>query len=81
MVKKLNQEKNKKKDGEFITRLLKQNEAPIKIARKYGFSIQIVSYYRRKLKNNIVNKGTIKKKLSDEELEYITGLAKNKTTS
>ena len=62
MVKKLNQEKNKKKkDGEFITRLLKQNEAPIKIARKYGFSIQLISYYRRKLKNNIVNKGTRKK--------------------
>ena len=61
MVKKLNQGKNKKKDGEFITRLLKQNEPPIKIARRYGFSIQIISYYRRKLKNNIVNKGTRKK--------------------
>ena len=60
-MKKLNKEKNKKKDGEFITRLLKQNEAPIKISRKYGFNIQLVSYYRRKLKNNIVNKGTRKK--------------------
>ena len=39
MVKKLIQKKKeKKKDGEFITRLLKQNESPIKIARKYGFS-------------------------------------------
>ena len=62
MVKELIQEKKeKKKDGEFITRLLKQNESPIKIARKYGFSKQLVSYYRRKLKNNIVNKGTRKK--------------------
>ena len=32
MVKKLNQEK--KNEGEFIRRLLKQNESPIKIARK-----------------------------------------------
>ena len=45
MVKKLIQKKKeKKKDGEFITRLLKQNESPIKIARKYGFSKQVVNY-------------------------------------
>ena len=62
MVKKLIQKKKEKiKDGEFITRLLKQNESPIKIARKYGFNKQLVNYYRRKLKNNIVNKGTRKK--------------------
>ena len=61
--------------------LLKQNESPIKITRKYGFSKQLVSYYRWKLKNNIVNKGTRKKKISDEDLKYIIDLSKNKTTS
>ena len=82
MVKKLEKnEKEKKNDGEFITRLYEAGESPIKIARKYGFSKQKVNYWIQKFKKGIKNKGTRKRKLSDEYLDLIVGLAKNKTTS